>query len=162
MRPDVPVDSARELNLNVAEKKFTRRYRFAMSRCFCGLFVFCVATVVTCSAQRFSLLYTFTSNANGSTPLTAPIQGLDGNLYGTTSYGGSEERGSVYKITPAGELTTLYSFCSQLNCSDGWFPTTQLIQGMDGNFYGTVADGGSVNYDCLPGAARSSELLRQG
>jgi len=76
---------------------------------------------------------------------------LDGNLYGTTSEGGAYQHGTVYKITPAGDLTTLHSFCSQSNCPDGWFPIAQLIQATDGNFYGTASEGGTVNPECLYG-----------
>jgi uncharacterized repeat protein (TIGR03803 family) len=50
----------------------------------------------------------------------------------------------VFKITPSGTLTTLYNFCSQTNCTDGANPFALLIQGADGNFYGT-ASGGSAN-----------------
>ncbi len=53
----------------------------------------------------------------------------DGNFYGTTGE-------ALFKITAAGKLTTLYSFCSQSNCSDGFEPAAGLIQGSDGNVYG--------------------------
>ncbi len=65
------------------------------------------------------------------------MQGSDGNFYGTTSVGGAEGWGSVFKITSSGTLTTLYSFCSQSNCSDGASPLAGLVQASDGNFYGT-------------------------
>jgi uncharacterized repeat protein (TIGR03803 family) len=71
------------------------------------------------------------------------VQGTDGNFYGTTSQGGvnvsnSSVGGTVFKITPTGTLTTLYSFCSLTNCADGEAPTAGLVQGTDGNFYGTT------------------------
>jgi uncharacterized repeat protein (TIGR03803 family) len=56
---------------------------------------------------------------------------------------GSAGCGTVFKLTPAGALTTIYSFCSQPNCTDGWFPLAELVQGTDGNFYGTTASGGN-------------------
>jgi uncharacterized repeat protein (TIGR03803 family) len=70
------------------------------------------------------------------------LQGSDGNLYGTTWEGGSEYYGgyggTIFKITPMGTLTTLYSFCAQPSCADGEQPRDRLIQGTDGNFYGTT------------------------
>lgn len=80
----------------------------------------------------------------GST--AALVQGTDGNFYGTTLYGGTNgNTGPVYKITPSATLTTLYSFCAQGgdNCTDGAFPYAGLVQGSDGNFYGTTTGGGT-------------------
>jgi uncharacterized repeat protein (TIGR03803 family) len=51
--------------------------------------------------------------------------------------------GTVFKITPSGKLTTLYSFCTQTNCSDGLAPGAGLVQATDGNFYGTTVLGGA-------------------
>jgi uncharacterized repeat protein (TIGR03803 family) len=73
--------------------------------------------------------------------------GMDGYLYGTTATGGSGTygQGTAFKITPGGELTTLYSFCSQPNCVDGALPNS-VIQGADGNLYGTT-EGGNAGYN---------------
>src|SRR5208282_5401432 len=91
-------------------------------------------------------LYSFCSQADcidGGKPLARLIQGSDGNFYGTTESGGGAKRGgTVFKITPSGTLTTLYSFCSQADCTDGASPNG-VIQGGDGNFYGTTTDGGA-------------------
>jgi uncharacterized repeat protein (TIGR03803 family) len=75
-------------------------------------------------------------------------QATDGNFYGTTGGGGANNGGTVFKLTPQGNLTTLYSFCSQANCADGTGPFGGLTQATDGNFYGTTYSGGSnpVNY----------------
>jgi uncharacterized repeat protein (TIGR03803 family) len=70
------------------------------------------------------------------------IQATDGNLYGSTTGGGSNGRGSIFKISPAGVITTLYNFCSQPNCADGTNPWSALSQGSDGNFYGVTQYGG--------------------
>jgi uncharacterized repeat protein (TIGR03803 family) len=52
--------------------------------------------------------------------------------------------GTVFKMTPGGALTTLYSFCSQTNCADGYYGThSALVQAGDRNFYGTTLDGGT-------------------
>ncbi len=92
---------------------------------------------------------------NGSYPQGALVQGADGNSYGTTTNGGNLSEcggggcGTVFKISSAGEFTTLYSFCSLANCADGEFPIGALIQATDGNFYGTTTAGGtSSNSNC--------------
>src|SRR5208282_2859865 len=92
-------------------------------------------------------LYSFciqTGCPDGSYPYAGLIQPTDGNFYGTTSSGGASNFGTVFKITPAGALTTLYSFCSQPKCTDGYTPEGSLVQGSDGNFYGTTDSGGAA------------------
>jgi uncharacterized repeat protein (TIGR03803 family) len=94
---------------------------------------------------EFTTLYSFCSLPNcadGAGPLAALIQATDGNFYGTTSGGGANNGGTVFEITPAGALTTLYSFCSRANCADGDNPQSPVIQASDGNFYGTTLAGG--------------------
>jgi uncharacterized repeat protein (TIGR03803 family) len=78
---------------------------------------------------------------DGSYPIAPPVQGSDGNFYGTTPFttNGTND-GMVYKITPAGKFTILYVF----NGSSGAFPNDPLIQGTDGNFYGTTTLGGKT------------------
>src|SRR5258708_3073127 len=94
-------------------------------------------------AQTFTSLVNFNGN-NGANPLYAAlVQGTDGNLYGTADAGGAHGQGTVFKITPAGALTTLHSFCAQSNCTDGSTPYAGLVLGTDGNFYGTTAYGGA-------------------
>jgi uncharacterized repeat protein (TIGR03803 family) len=100
------------------------------------LLVICVATVIAASAQTYSTIYSFTGKA-GIDPFWSPVQGTDGNLYGTTSEGGTTNNGTVFKITPGGKLTTIYSFCPQNQCSDGALPSG-LIQATNGNFYGVA------------------------
>jgi uncharacterized repeat protein (TIGR03803 family) len=85
---------------------------------------------------------------DGDDPYGALVQARDGNLYGTTTSGGTGGGGTVFKITPSGTLTTLYSFCSQPNCADGWYPGA-IVQATDGNFYGTTAAGGANNTGCI-------------
>ncbi|MGH9453115.1 MAG: choice-of-anchor tandem repeat GloVer-containing protein [Terriglobia bacterium] len=97
-------------------------------------------------------LYSFCSQggtacADGNDPWAGLVQGTDGNFYGTTTWGGAHDRGTVFKITPSGTLTTLYSFCSQGGeaCTDGNYPNSALLQASDGNFYGTTDEGGNNN-----------------
>ncbi len=99
-------------------------------------------------AGKLTTLYSFCPVANcldGSVPLAALVLGGDGNFYGTTYNGGQNGRGTVFKISPSGKFQRLYSFCKLANCVDGSYPVTALIQGRNGNFYGTTYDGGSVN-----------------
>jgi uncharacterized repeat protein (TIGR03803 family) len=83
-------------------------------------------------------LYTFTGGNDGGGPYFGLVWGSDGYLYGTTDSGGTNDLGTVFKISPAGMLSTLYSF----NGDDGGYPNG-LVPGTDGNFYGTTATGGT-------------------
>jgi uncharacterized repeat protein (TIGR03803 family) len=82
------------------------------------------------------------------------VQGTDGNFYGTTAgstdTGGYVSYGTIFKITPQGTLTTLHTFCSSSGCSDGEAPIAGLIEGSDGNYYGTTTEGGVVNQSSVP------------
>ena len=78
-------------------------------------------------------------------PAAPFVQGTNGNLYGTTAAGGTNDEGTVFEMTPAGKLVTLYSFCSQVACSDGAVANPGLVQTPDGNLYGTTALGGTNN-----------------
>jgi uncharacterized repeat protein (TIGR03803 family) len=98
-------------------------------------------------AGDLTTLHNF-SNDDGATPYTGLVQATDGNFYGTTAYGGTGAVGVVFKITPAGHLTTLYSFCSEFACADGTSPMAGLLQGTDGNLYGTTYGGGSNGPGC--------------
>src|ERR1035438_8758338 len=94
-------------------------------------------------------LYSFCSQSgctDGAVPDAGLVQAANGNFYGTTYYGGTNKRGTVFKITPGGTLTTLYSFCSQTNCTDGADPTAGLVQATNGDLYGTAQEGGANGY----------------
>lgn len=79
----------------------------------------------------------------GANPSGALVQGADGNLYGTAHYGGTNLSGTVFKASTAGTTSRLYNFCPLTGCADGQAPTDGLIQGTDGNFYGTTSVGGA-------------------
>jgi uncharacterized repeat protein (TIGR03803 family) len=98
-------------------------------------------------------LYQFCSNtdcSDGEQPAAGLVQAANGNLYGTTIYGGNLTCdppydfgcGTVFSITPGGEVKTLYSFCSLSNCADGEYPAG-LVQAANGTFYGTTFQGGA-------------------
>jgi uncharacterized repeat protein (TIGR03803 family) len=116
----------------------------------------CGGTIIFCSDYSgtvfkitpegvLTTLYSFCALANcadGEAPFAGLVQGRNGNFYGTTSLGGAYGQGTVFEITPAGELATLYNFCSLTNCSDGASPYAPLIQATDGNVYGETYAGG--------------------
>jgi len=107
----------------------------------------CLAAAPQLHAQTLpeTVLFSF-SGANGDNPRSAPIQASDGNFYGTTLFGGANTNsGTVYRITPAGAETVVYSFCAQTNCDDGSEPY-RIIEGTDGNLYGVCLSGGSAMY----------------
>lgn len=79
---------------------------------------------------------------DGWTPNSPLVQGTDGNLYGVTYSGGAFSSGVVFKMTPSGTLSVLYSFCGLPLCADGARPNWVAL-GSDGNFYGTTASGGA-------------------
>jgi uncharacterized repeat protein (TIGR03803 family) len=90
------------------------------------------------AAQSFTTLLSF-NGTDGANSTAGLIQATDGNFYGTTSEGGAHSAGTVFRITPNGALTTIYSFCAQSGCSDGAQPKGALIQASDGNLYGTTS-----------------------
>jgi uncharacterized repeat protein (TIGR03803 family) len=109
----------------------------------CAVFLLCAATAVASAAQTLKTLVDF-DLSNGALPqYMALIQSTDGNLYGMTQSGGAHLAGTVFKITQLGTLTTIYSFCSVSSCTDGDSPYDGLVQGTDGNFYGTTSSGGN-------------------
>jgi uncharacterized repeat protein (TIGR03803 family) len=84
-------------------------------------------------------LYSFTGGNDGTYPFGGLVQGSDGSFYGTTRDGGTNGgQGTVFRISATGALTTLYSFTGK----DGGGPQAGLVQGSDGNFYGTTYGGG--------------------
>jgi uncharacterized repeat protein (TIGR03803 family) len=120
--------------------------KFGLVKTACIIFVVCVATAVASPAQTLDSLHSF-DGTDGSFPYGALVQGTDGNFYGTTSAGGASGNctgcGTVFEITAAGVLTTLHNFSFG---NDGATPYGGLVQGTDGNFYGTTGQGGANIY----------------
>ncbi len=116
-------------------------------------------------AGTLTTIYTFTGESDGNVPLGLTL-GTDRVLYGITEWGGLKTNcglgcGTVFKITEAGVLTTLHSF----DASDGTYPVGTLIQGSDGNFYGTTAAGGandSCSWQGEPGCGTIFKISASG
>lgn len=92
---------------------------------------------------RLATEYAF-SGADGADPMGPVAEGTDKSIYGTTSVGGANSLGSIFKINSAGILTTLYSFG---NLGDGIEPTSGLLLATNGNFYGTASFGAGNQID---------------
>jgi uncharacterized repeat protein (TIGR03803 family) len=107
-----------------------------------GLRLLWAAVFLPLSGGAMTTLYSFTNGVDGSQPYAGLAQGSDGNFYGTTFSGGTNDLGSVFKISPGGALTPLHSF----SFIDGETPTAGLVQSTDGNFYGTTFSGGSNDH----------------
>ncbi len=116
------------------------------------------------SSGAVTTLYSFCSRENcadGSGPTAGLIQADDSNFYGTTAEGGanlsctnfghSNGCGTVFQLTAEGKLTILHNFCSAPSCADGQWPAAGLVQGSDGNFYGTTSYGGNITHSCANG-----------
>jgi uncharacterized repeat protein (TIGR03803 family) len=92
-------------------------------------------------AQSYQILHTFTINTgDGAQPFAGLIQATDGNFYGTTGNGGTNNWGTVFKMDPAGHVTILHSFVG----TDGQLPKASLVQGSDGWLYGTTSSEGTL------------------
>ncbi|MGO4883215.1 MAG: choice-of-anchor tandem repeat GloVer-containing protein [Bryobacteraceae bacterium] len=94
-----------------------------------------------------TVLYSFAGEADGGNPFGGVIFDSAGNLYGTTSFGGTAAGGGVvYKLDAAGQETVLYSFCALAGCADGATPQAGVIRDSKGNLYGTTWAGGATGY----------------
>jgi uncharacterized repeat protein (TIGR03803 family) len=112
------------------------------------LVVMLAATATALHAQTYKALHTYSINSGGYSgiiPAGLMSQGQDGNLYSTIQNNGTANFGTAFKITTAGQLNTIYNFCSLKSCADGSYPAGGLTLGTDGNLYGTTVNGGKYN-----------------
>ena len=123
----------------------------------CGEDAFCGTFFKITPGGALTTLYSFCSQGgypactDGEQPYGL-LRAANGNFYGTTFAGGSTGNGTVFEITPAGDLTTLHNFCSESNCTDGSNENPNggplgLVQATNGDFYGTTGAGGA---NCIP------------
>ncbi len=107
----------------------------------CNLGSGCGTVMKITPAGVLTTLFAFPSSlSNGEFPGPPPIQGTDGNFYGSTTWNVNGDA-TLYKMTPTGTMTVLHVF----NGTDGNYVEGQLVQGTDGNFYGGSFQGGTSN-----------------
>ena len=87
-------------------------------------------------------LYSFAGGKDGADPQSSLIADSNGNLYGTTSAGGANGRGTVFRLSPGGKETVLYAFTGG---SDGEYPSAGLVADRKGNLFGTTSAGGAAS-----------------
>jgi len=109
-----------------------------MLRIAAGLCI-CIVLRHISLAQTVKQVFAFSNSHSSPTPASVtPVQGRDGNLYGTTSgLGVVQSNGTVFKATTTGKETSLHIFAG----TDGAFPLAGLTLGTDGNFYGAAGSG---------------------
>ncbi|PYV61597.1 MAG: hypothetical protein DMG97_42650 [Acidobacteria bacterium] len=119
---------------------------------FFGEIISCGTLFKVDTTGKETVLYTFTGFADGANPYAGLIMGKQGNLYGTTAYGGTSNCpgivgfngcGTVFKLDTSENETVLHSFTG---APDGANPFAGLIMDKDGNLYGTTSGGGRLGY----------------
>jgi uncharacterized repeat protein (TIGR03803 family) len=95
-------------------------------------------------AGVLTVLYSFTGGTDGQQPYAGLVADSGGNLYGTTSFGGNNNAGSLFRITMAGAFTNLYTFNGSTGSVDGQQSQGGLVIDSAGNIYGTTTAGGAT------------------
>ncbi len=114
-------------------KPFANALIFACAACVCP-----IAPSAAADMARLEVMHNFVGS-DGMSPASGLLKASDGNLYGTTYHGGPLGGGTVFRITPQGQLTTLHAFGDHLTGVDGSLPVGALIEGSDGNLHGTTS-----------------------
>jgi len=97
-------------------------------------------------AGSYTVLYAFQGGADGRGPIGGVVRDANGNLYGTTEFGGTADQGLIFKIDPAGHETALHNFAGG---AAGANPAGNLLRDAAGNLYGITVDGGTNDGDGL-------------
>jgi uncharacterized repeat protein (TIGR03803 family) len=103
-------------------------------------------TAVASASVTFKNLVSFDGTDGQNPQEVTLVQGIDGNLYGTTANGGQYGYGTIFEVSPSGTLTTLWNFCKETNCPDGAYPGAGLTLVTGGDLYGTTYQGGAHGY----------------
>jgi uncharacterized repeat protein (TIGR03803 family) len=101
----------------------------------------------------YAVLHNFTGETDGLEPEATPIEGSDGNFYGTTN-GGCCHSSTIYKYTRAGAFTTIYTYDNTHGINAG-----DLMQGSDGNLYVAASSGGTNNNGTIVQLSTAGKLL---
>ena len=129
---------------NVLQRNFVGMVFATETSLAIALLVF-VTSIASASATFKNLGFFNGTDGANPTEMTL-VQGIDGELYGTATNGGAHGYGTVFKISPSGTLTTLWSFCKETNCPDGAYPQAGLTLVIGGDLYGTTYRGGAHGY----------------
>jgi uncharacterized repeat protein (TIGR03803 family) len=146
----------------VAHSQRLKSFRTTAALILTTLMLMVAAGTTVATAQTYTDLFNF-DGTDGRSPAGILAQGRDGNLYGTTAYGGinhchGRTCGVVFKITPSGKLKVLYNF----HRADGFEPAGGLTLGTDGNFYGTTYYGDIPNEFCETGCGTIFKITKSG
>lgn len=101
------------------------------------------------SEGSLKTLHSFTNRTDAAASISPPIEGIDGNFYGTADGPGLFSNGVVYRLTPSGVFTTLHTFTGGIDGPLGSHPDAALVQGSNGDFYGTTYWGGTNGYGTI-------------
>ena len=133
-----------------------------------GGVVYALKSVPGKTKRKEKVLYNFCAQTNcsdGALPSDLVIDD-QGNLYGTTLQGGTNNQGTAFELSPSGHTfteTVLYRFCSLANCADGQSSAAPLARDKDGNLIGTTEFGGAFNqgtvFKIVPNGGSSSESV---
>lgn len=127
------------------------------------------SVAVAQTAPKINELFMFSCNINGchngGFPSGALVQASNGDFYATTfntSASGIRQGGTIFRVTAAGQLTTLFTFAADQNgkFSDGSSPAAGLVEGRDGFLYGTTEFGGASNSGILFRVGKKAAAFR--
>ncbi len=97
-------------------------------------------------AGKYSIVYNFQNGADGGNPVGYLVEATDGNFYGATTTGGSgADTGTIYKLTPGATFPWVLTTEYNLGSLTGTGPSGQIVEGPDGNLYGSLQEGGANN-----------------
>jgi uncharacterized repeat protein (TIGR03803 family) len=127
-------------------KRKTKMHKLNLWKTLCFVLIFSAGATIASPANTFRSLVSFNGTDGTEPNFGALIQGLNGDLYGTNSSGGTNNSGTVFKVTPTGNLTAIQSFDGG---AGGANAQAGLNQGISGIVYGTTEQGGTNGYGTI-------------